>query len=142
MKTNGSLGISNTSIRFSRITKWLNLIKHLATKQQMTLMAFKSFFWNVLWRNIIHHFYLFIYFLSLHFSASKSSRFLIFLTNFSLVVLERFVLIKKVYIYHSFEEFCDPVSKLKTLDDWNVIVVWWNFNSVLYKTNYVTIVWK
>ena len=29
----------------------------------------------------------------------------------------------QTYIYHSFKEFCDRVSKLKTLHDWNVILL-------------------
>ena len=29
----------------------------------------------------------------------------------------------QTYIYHSFKEFCDRVSKLKTLDDWNVTLL-------------------
>ena len=63
----------------------------------MTLMAFKSFFCNVFWRNIVHHFG---FFLSLHFPASKCSKFCSdFLNNFSLVVLIKFVLTKKkVYL--------------------------------------------
>ena len=27
------------------------------------------------------------------------------------------------YIYHSYKEFCDRVSKLKTLNDWNVTLL-------------------
>ena len=29
----------------------------------------------------------------------------------------------QTYIYHSYKEFCDRVSKLKTLDDWNVTLL-------------------
>ena len=29
----------------------------------------------------------------------------------------------QTYIYHSFKEFCDRVSKLKTVDDWNVTLL-------------------
>ena len=29
----------------------------------------------------------------------------------------------QTYIYHSFKEFCDRVSELKTLDDWNVTLL-------------------
>ena len=60
----------------------------------MTLMAFKPFFCNVIWRNTVHHF-IFFFFV---FTFPSRKIFLIcsyFLTNFSLVVLIKFVITKK-----------------------------------------------
>ena len=57
----------------------------------ITLMAFKVFFCNVFWRNIVHHFFFVFTFSSLKIFESFSY----FLSNFSLTVLIKFGLTKK-----------------------------------------------
>ena len=41
----------------------------------------------------------------------------------SIVNENPYSLSSETYIYLSFKEFCDRISKLKTLDDWNVILL-------------------
>ena len=36
---------------------------------------------------------------------------------------EAYIPSNQTYIYHSLKEFCDRVSQLKSLDDWNVTLL-------------------